>query len=309
MLVRAALGTIGPVAFVGNATEDSAFFVKRLPSDDQVSSAHKIVSCLGGRGVVPALVAGALGIRAELCTVVGDDRRTTFTDFLSANRVGTSGVKWDTSNLGVTRYVAFVRPDLGTTAAVAYRPALDWHPIASQHVLVAGAQATYFSTNDLSFNRELFSSLAEGVPVLHNLGIRLEEDAAYLALMLDRCTIIIGNRHEVTEVTRVSGLTPPNIFDHSRSLQHLIVTAGRNGAQVFTRGATASVAHPAIHVQVDALRSPVGAGDSFAVGILWSVLVGADIHDGVALGMRLGALAAQSEESYPDLRAVSEISL
>ena len=296
-----------PVAFVGNATEDSAFFVKHLPSNDEVSSAYKIVSCLGGRGVVPALVAGALGIPAQLCTVVGADRQLPFTEFLSANRVGTSGVKWDTTNPGVTRYVAFVCPELGTTAAVAHRPLLDWRPLASQRSLVAGARAIYFSTNDLSFNRELLSSLADNVPVLHNLGVRLDEDTTYLHLMLDRCTIIIGNRLEMARLTTLSGLKPSDMFHHSRSLRYVIVTAGHEGAHVFARGTKPSVAHPAIHV--DTLRSPVGAGDSFAVGVLWSVLVGADIHDGVALGMKLGALAAQSEHSYPDLQTVSEIRL
>src|SRR2546427_7264828 len=45
----------------------------------------------------PALVAGALGLRAELCTVVGSDRREEFSDFLTSNHVGTAGVKWDRS--------------------------------------------------------------------------------------------------------------------------------------------------------------------------------------------------------------------
>jgi len=59
---------------------------------------------------------------------------------------------------------------------------------------------------------------------------------------------------------------------------------------------------------VDRVRSPVGAGDSFAVGVLWSVISGKSRSEGIRMGMALGALAVASERSYPDLSEVAEIS-
>ncbi len=297
--------TTAPVVFVGNATEDSVFFVEDLPTNDEVAAASKNVRCLGGRGVVPALVARALGIPSELCTVMGADCRSRFNAFLSANGVGLSGVKWDDRNAGVTQYVAFVSPSTGTTAAIAHRPALDWRTVQSQRDLVASARAVYFSTNDLSFNRDLLSCLAGTVPVLHNLGIRLSEDIGYADLMINKSTVIIGNRVEMARFSRLTGLMPDAMFARSSSLRHVIVTAGREEVQVYSQGATAPVAYPV--QRVDSIRSPVGAGDSFAVGILWAELSTLGIEGGVRLGLKLSALAVQSERSYPDLRAVSEV--
>ena len=105
--------------FVGNATEDSILFVRELPANDIVAMADNRLHCLGGRGVVPALVAAALGMDAHLCTVIGADRRAAFTSFLETYHVGHDLVKWDEQNDGITQYVAFVDPGVGATYAAA----------------------------------------------------------------------------------------------------------------------------------------------------------------------------------------------
>lgn len=79
-----------PVVVVGNATKDCVFFVSHLPSEDEVCAVQKSIKSLGGRGVVPALVAAALDLEPELCTVIGDNLKHEFNDFLNANHVGTS---------------------------------------------------------------------------------------------------------------------------------------------------------------------------------------------------------------------------
>src|SRR3954451_8672417 len=96
------------VLFVGNATEDSVYFVPRVPRNDEVCAVRKTLSCLGGRGVVPAIVASALGLRSELCTVIGADLRSTLEGFLALHEIGTAAVKWDVSGSSTTQYVAFV---------------------------------------------------------------------------------------------------------------------------------------------------------------------------------------------------------
>jgi sugar/nucleoside kinase (ribokinase family) len=295
----------GPAIFVGNATQDSVFFVAHLPRQDEVCAVRKNIKCLGGRGVVPALVAGALGLESELCTVVGHDLRDEFSEFLNSNHVDTSGVKWDVSNCGVTQYVAFIGEETGTSVAVANAPSLDWRSTASQRDLVRRARIAYFSTNNLDFNLELLDCVADDVPVIHNLGIRLADNPAYLDAMLGKSTLLIGNRIELSNIASATGLTPQDMLSSSTSLENIIITAGREGAQLFSRGEDAPVNYPGR--TVDRMRSPVGAGDSFAVGLLWSIISGKSRGEGIRLGMALGALAVASERSYPDLKEVGEI--
>lgn len=298
--------TSRPIVFVGNATQDSLFFVPRLPSEDEVCAVRKNVTCLGGRGVVPALVAGALGLKVELCTVVGSDFREEFSEFLNSNHVGTSGVKWDESNRGVTQYVAFIGEETGTSVAVAKAAVLDWRSTESQRELVRRARAAYFSTNDLDFNLELLACVPTHGPVIHNLGVRLAGRPDYFDAMLRKSTLLIGNRVEMSNLTSLTGLTPEDMLASSASLENVIITAGGEGARLFGRDDHTPVVYPG--VTVDRVCSPVGAGDSFAVGVLWSVISGNSRSEGIRMGMTLGALAVASKRSYPDLAEVAEVS-
>src|SRR5712691_5204952 len=125
--------------FVGNATRDVVFFVPHLPTNDEVCVASRQVRCLGGRGVVPALVASALGMSADVCTVIGTDLRVVFEEFLESHQVNTDAIKWDPSGRSTTKYVAFIGEDSGDSVAVALAPALDWHAADVQRESVAAA--------------------------------------------------------------------------------------------------------------------------------------------------------------------------
>jgi len=199
-----------------------------------------------GGGVVPALVAGALGLDAELCTVVGGELREEFSSFLSSNDVGTSAVKWDASNLGVTQYVAFIGEETGTSVAVARAAALDWRSTETQRELVRRARAAYFSTNNLDFNLELLAFVPADVPVIHNLGVRLAGRPDYLDAMLSKSTLLIGNRVEMSNLTSLTGLTPEGVLSSSGSLESIIITAGPEAARLFGRGHHASVAYQGV---------------------------------------------------------------
>jgi len=69
-----------PIVFVGNATQDSVFFVPRLPSEDEVCEVRKSVNCLGGRAecvnkfetpVAGSLVSNAALPRVRAAWVLG----------------------------------------------------------------------------------------------------------------------------------------------------------------------------------------------------------------------------------------------
>jgi hypothetical protein len=162
------------VLFIGNATRDSVYFVPHLPANDEVCSVSRRVSCLGGRGVVPALVGSALGLRSTLCTVIGADLKSEFEPFLDTHGVR-KAIKWDEIGSSTTKYVAFIDESEAQVSAVALAPNLDWTPTDAQRRDVEGASGLYFSTNDLSFNKYLLSCVRAGEQeVLHNLGVRLK---------------------------------------------------------------------------------------------------------------------------------------
>jgi adenosine kinase len=294
------------VLLVGNATQDSVYFVAHLPKNDEVCAVHRHLACLGGRGVVPALVAGALGVDVDLCTVIGADLRREFEGFLNSRDVGTSAVKWDPSGRSTTRYVAFIGEVSGDSLAVAHAPQLDWTPTQTQRKFAAEATAVYFSTNDPGFNLSLLSCVhpREQV-VVHNLGVRFENRRDYVEVMLAKATILIGNRVETAKLSETTSMGPQEVLSSSESLEAIIVTQGRDGVLLFERGQrepktlkTPSVA---------AVLSPVGAGDALAAGVVARLASGGDLGDALALGVELGALAVQSELSYPDLARVSSL--
>jgi len=131
---------------------------------------------------------------------------------------------------------------------------------------VRNARAAYFSTNNLDFNRELLDCVADNILVIHNLGIRLPSNSDYLDAMLKKSTLLVGNRIEWSTISSITGLNPQQMLLSSSSPQNILITAGRDGVQLFTRREDVPVDFPADTVQNR--RSPVGAGDSFAVGEL-----------------------------------------
>jgi sugar/nucleoside kinase (ribokinase family) len=211
-------------------------------------------------------------------------------------------VKWDDQNAGVTEYVAFVSAPEGRSAAVVKRPVLDWRATISQLELIGRARAVYFSTNELSFNAALLDAVTDGTLVLHNLGFRLEDRPSYIHPLLTKTTILIGNRVEMKRFERASGMRSEEFFARSKVLQHVIVTAGAGHVRVFSRYAKPQVFTPNPERDV---RSPVGAGDSLAAGVLWSILFRKPMSEAVTFGMALAVLAVRSERSYPDLAAVA----
>jgi sugar/nucleoside kinase (ribokinase family) len=170
---------------------------------------------------------------------------------------------------------------------------------------VRRARAAYFSTNNLDFNSQLLDCLAPGIPVIHNLGMRFVDNPDYVSVMLNKANVIVGNCVELSNFTTLTGLRPYDMFSLSGSIETIIITDGQKGVRLFNRGEHTPINYPVLHV--DQVRSPVGAGDSFAMGILWSMLSGKTPDDGIRLGMALGALAVASEESFPNLAKVKEI--
>jgi adenosine kinase len=123
--------------------------------------------------------------------------------------------------------------------------------------------------------------------------------------MLPKTTILIGNRPEIAQLGELMAASPTEILEGAKTLETIIVTTGRDGVLVYRKGEQRPQALPGRDVLP--VVSPVGAGDALAAGLLATLASGGDLHEGLALGIELGALAVQSELSYPDLRQVAAL--
>jgi sugar/nucleoside kinase (ribokinase family) len=293
------------VLIIGNATRDSIYYVPALPLDDEVAAASKKLCCLGGRGVVPALVTSSLGVDTHLCTVIGTDQRETFDRFLAAYGINARLVKWDDTAPGVTEYVAFASPTDGTTAAIALAPPLDWTCSKAQLAGVYEFPIVYFSTNKPAFNLQLLEHVnPDAQCVVHSLGIRFEEEPSYVEMLLRKASLLIGNRHEFSMLSAMTGAAIPELIAQG-SVVRAIVTSGDQPLQIYERGG----AEPALYSITghDGRVVPIGAGDSFAAGLLCGLSEGQPLAQSIELAIRCGRLAAESPISYPDLAAVARL--
>jgi sugar/nucleoside kinase (ribokinase family) len=290
------------VLFVGNATKDTILFVPHLPSDDEVSAVERRVSCFGGRGVVPAIVAASLGIDAELCTTLGEDYHSEFTEFLTKLGVRSELTKRDERNVGITEYFAFVNANNGSTVAAALTPNLDWQSTPTQLQAVKAFQIVYFSTNPPAFNLELLNQVnPESQQIVHNLGIRFAQAPQYIKPMLDKSHILIGNRHEFRILEELTGLSARSLIELGQ-IELVIATSGTQPIKAHVRGQSDPVVITPNPARGEVI--PIGAGDSFAAGLIAALDMSHTIETALAFASKCGRLAAESYNSYPDLAAV-----
>ena len=292
---------------VGNATSDEIYCTERLPQDDEVSAATSKIACFGGRGVVPALVLAALGTRPSLCTVVGADMQASLEPFLLTHNVATGLVDWDQKGSGITRYVAFACPNEGTTQAIALPAEVDWRPSENQQQGISEASILYFSTNPPRYNYALLDHVAPATQiVVHNLGIRFEQLPQYVPRMLECSTILVGNHLELERLVHFTAAGPRDLFRY-KNIEWIIVTSGKAEIVIYHRANQRPIF---FQPQIQSLPNiPIGAGDSFAAGIVDGFVRGRDPLESLELACSLGAAATRSPSSFPDLTEVTEMGM
>ena len=92
------------------------------------------------------------------------------------------------------------------------------------------------------------------------------------------------------------------LFERSRVLRSVIVTEGEDGSIVYGRGTEPQ----RFGIERCEIVAPIGAGDSYAAGIVYGVANSWPVDRAVQLAIRLSALSVSSETSYPDLSKVQQ---
>ena len=243
---------------------------------------------------------------AHLCTVIGADRRAAFTSFLETYHVGHDLVKWDEQNDGITQYVAFVDPGVGATYAAARPGPLDWRPNSRQRTAVKTVRVVYFSTQPPEFNGELLQHVDRAhQTVVHSLAYRFADAPDYLDLMLRKSRILVGNRYEARMVEEFVGGSISDLLAEY-GIELIVITAGTEPILAYRKGESEPLVYAPRPWEGETV--PIGAGDSFAAGLIYALELGCDVADALAIAADCGRLAAASQLSYPDLEAVADIS-
>lgn len=295
------------IACIGNLTQDHLFSVDALPELDDVGYVHGAVDCVGGRGAIVALTLGRMGHqRVDLVTVLPlSDRTGDNLRFLEDNFVATEGVGIDskaTREHEVT--VALSREDRNCISF--FRPGdVRFEANETQKALVGDSDVAYFSTHKRSFNTALMESIdPEKTTVIHNVSSYLSSDDEYRTAMLAKSRILICNEQEAAALAAREGVgAVTDLFNQSTILRSIYLTRGENGSIVY--GHQGSEEH--FGIQECEVRAPVGAGDTYAAGIIHGVARDWTVSQGVTLAARLAALSVSSHTSYPDLPRVQGV--
>lgn len=267
-------------------------YVDGLPELDDVAFVQSSACSLGGRGAIPAITASCLGSRTALCTVVGGGTPIELMTPIVRAGVATSGICKDSGPCSLFEVIiAIGRKEENCVSYFLPKP-IQFVVAETHRALVRSAPFIYFSTHKRSFNLELLKEIRPGQQVVHNISTYLSTDAEYRETMLRTSTVLIGNAKEVAHLLALVDADIPRLLMVYKNLLGLIVTSGSDGSTLWQRGQT-ELRFPAERVSV---KTPVGAGDSFAGGLLHGLQAGQSLVE----AMKLGSLtAAESVTGLP----------
>lgn len=287
------------IACIGNLTKDYLFNVTELPRLDDVAYVHKKINCLGGRGGVVALALGSLSSEVELITVL-PDTMDTHQDlaFLRSHGVGTNGVTIDPrACVPHEVYVAISEEECNCISF--FKPG-DVHFSASEVQKQEAAEAgiAYFSTHKRAFNLEVVEAIDPcKTRIVHNVSGYLASDRIYRERMLSKSAQLICNSDEAATLCDLERVREVDeLFTAQRTVDSIIVTKGEEGAILYDKNSPPQQ----FAIRPCEVKAPVGAGDSFAAGILFGESLGWPSIRSIPFAVELAAISVSSETSYPD---------
>lgn len=137
-----------------------------------------------------------------------------------------------------------------------------------------------------------------------------EESSIYLSLAAEKCDVVIGTREEYDALEKFASpgnkddaVTAAHLFKHNAKI--VIVKHGKDGSFAYTKDG--KVVEGAVF-PVTPLKT-MGAGDSYAGGVIYGLLSGRGVAEGMKIGAGAAAIVVQSpdcSESMPTLSQVQE---
>ena len=251
--------------------------------DDDAALVTDETECLGGHGANASSVVTAIGGRATLRGVVGDDGRgRTALATLRSIGVGVGGVIASTAVSTGRAYVVnepsgkrmWVRPAASPNGDVA----VHW----AAHFAGGGDDAGALLIMDVPLSLEdLFGRVPDGAVVVWAPGPFVDERASVSAA-LRRVAVVVLN---AAEHARVGGSAT---WRRAMGDTALVVTNGRRGCTVQAGGDRFEVA-AAPRQEVDA----TGAGDAFAGALAWMIASGRGLPTAVRAACRVAGVSVE----------------
>jgi 1-phosphofructokinase family hexose kinase len=264
----------------------------------EVGTIHRVPSILrlaGGKGTNVARALRTLGEKPLLCGFTGGPTGKLLTAYLRAEGIAHRLVP----TRGETR-VCFSIADEATGAQTEFYEA--GAPVSDEEIaaLVATAEASLAGQGWLI----LTGSLPVGAPadlyarliaLARSRGMRTLLDARGAALaagLAERPDVVKVNRGELAEYLERAPGTPGEVAEAAAAVADrlggiAIITQGSEGAVAAGPEGRWRVSPPAVRA-----RSPVGAGDSAAAGVVAGLARGLALPDAVRLGVATGTASA-----------------
>jgi ribokinase len=241
------------------------------------------VECLGGHGANASSVVTAIGGRATLRAVVGDDARgRTALATLRSVGVGVDGVVASTEVSTGRAYVVNEPSAKRMWVRPATSPGADVAGLWAARLAGAGGDAGTSLVMDVPLPLEgLLERIPEGAVVVWAPGPFVEERANASAA-LRRVAVVILN---AAEHARVGDRAT---WRKATTETALVVTNGSRGCTLHARGSRFEVA-AAPRREVDA----TGAGDAFAGALAWMIAAGCDLPAAVRTACRVAGACVE----------------
>lgn len=261
---------------------------------------------VGGSPANIAVALARLGAKPGLISCVSDDGLGRYVcDYLNREGVDIRGVVLDASgtrtSLAITEMkakdceVVIYRHNAADLSLTAEQVSQSY--IASAKVLLVTGTALSSSPSREACLVAIQYAKAAGTKVVLDVDYRAyswaspEDSATYYQLVASMSDIVIGNREEfdvmehlVDQGNKDDDKTAQRYL--TGSTQVVIIKAGEFGSKVYTRDGE-YFAQGIFPVEV---KKPFGAGDSFAGALLYSLLQGDTLANGVKLGSAAAAI-------------------
>lgn len=191
---------------------------------------------------------------------------------------------------------------------------IDEEYVRKAKLLVVSGTALSRSPSREAVFAALEYALRHGTKVLLDIDYRdytwksAEESGIYLSLAAEKSNVILGTREEFDMLEKFSmpanrddELTAKRWFDWNAEL--VVIKHGREGSVAYNRDG--SVVKGAVF-PVTPLKT-MGAGDSYAGGLIYGLLSGKGVAEGMELGAGAAAIVVQSPDCSESMPTLAEV--
>lgn len=289
------------ICVVGNITRDYLFRAKKLPELDEVSYIDSYNSCIGGRGGVVAMTLGELGAKVRIVTNLPYDKEGDSVKALFENNgISTQGISYK-NNADMHRVNIYIGYKEENCISFFVPGKIDMSISPEQGEVIEASDIVYFTTHSRKFNTKAHKYIKDHPIIVYNVTNHMIDSEEYVDCIRSNAKILILNEAEGKKFVKKMGCEAiEELFAHIASLKCIFFTKGKKGSFLYER----DKARCKIDSQDAKCISPVGAGDTYAAGILYGIANDWSLLACAKFATKLAAISVSSVNSYPDKEQV-----